>query len=406
MEDMPTLKRKLSLPLVTLYGLGNILGAGIYVLVGKVAGFSGENTVLAFIIAMLVAGLTAFSYMELSSRYPQSASVSVYLHKAFGVRLLSVAIGLALVLGGVASAAALSQGFAGYLQEVFAVPELLASVGLLVFLGLVAAKGIGESAKFAAVFTLVEVSGLLLVIWAGHSHVTAHELASSFSVTPSIGVSGVLLGAFLAFYAFIGFEDMVNVVEEVKKPRTTMPLAILLSLVAATILYLFVVLVSTAVVTPAQLAASEAPLTLVFDKVSTVNPLVISIIGMAAAVNGVLVQIIMGSRILYGLSRQGWLHKRFGFAKVHPTYQTPVVATAAVVAVMILGTMLLGLVSLAQATSFLILIVFSLVNVSLVVVKLRDMHSKTAVRVPVAIPALGAASCVGMIGYQLFSGVV
>lgn len=394
------LKRNLSLSLVTLYGLGNILGAGIYVLIGKVAGYSGENTILAFLIAMLIAGLTAFSYMELSSRYPQSASVSVYLHKAFGKKLLSVIIGLALVLGGVASAGALSQGFAGYLNNIFSVPEVLASIGLLVFLGLVAAKGIGESAKFAAIFTVVEVTGLLMIIWAGRSHINVSEFASSFSIDPAIGVSGILFGAFLAFYAFIGFEDMVNVVEEVKKPRVTMPLAILLSLSAATVLYLLIVMVSMAVVNPTQLAASEAPLSLVFSKVSSIDPLYISVIGIAAAVNGVLVQIIMGSRILYGLSRQGWLHSIF--ARVHAVHRTPVFATIVVTAAMITGTVLLGLVSLAQATSFLVLVVFTLVNVSLLVIKHRDKTAKAAVSVPIAIPYLGALSCVGMVGYQLF----
>src|SRR3990167_6389720 len=141
------LKRSLGLPLVALYGLGNILGAGIYVLVGKVAGFAGASTTLAFIIAMITAAFTAFSYMELSGRYPVSASVSVYLHKAFGKRWLSITIGLAMVLGGVTSAAALAQGFAGYLGSFMAVPTAVASVGLLLLLGAIAIKGIGESAK-------------------------------------------------------------------------------------------------------------------------------------------------------------------------------------------------------------------------------------------------------------------
>lgn len=396
------LKRNLSLPLVTLYGLGNILGAGIYVLVGKVAGFSGSNTVLAFLIAMVIAALTALSYMELSSRFPQSASVSVYLHKAFGLRPLSILIGVAMVLGGIASAAALSQGFAGYLNDIFAVPELLASIGLLVILALIAAKGIGESAKLAAVFTIIEVVGLLMIIWAGRSQINASELASSFSIDPSIGLSGVLFGAFLAFYAFIGFEDMVNVVEEVKKPRIVMPLAIVLSLTSAAILYLLVVLVSMAAVPAGELAASDAPLSLVFSRISQVDPFYISVIGIAAAVNGVLVQIIMGSRILYGLSRQGWISK--DFSKVHSVHRTPVFATAVVTAAMIAGTMLLGLVSLAKVTSFLVLIVFSLVNLSLLVIKTRDRTTKSLVSVPLLIPLMGALSCTGMVIYQILAG--
>ncbi|HEX5797590.1 MAG TPA: amino acid permease [Candidatus Saccharimonadales bacterium] len=398
---MTELKRSLSLPIITLYGLGNILGAGIYVLVGKVAGYSGENTTLAFLIAMAVAGLTAFSYMELSSRYPVSAGASIYLHKAFKKNLLSVIVGIALVLGGVASAAALSQGFAGYLNDVFAVPEMLASIGLLIFLGLVAAKGIGESAKLAVIFTLIEVIGLVVIIWTGRSHIGLDNFTGSFSIDPAIGLGGIMAGAFLAFYAFIGFEDMVNVVEEVKKPRINMPLAILLSLILATVLYLLIVIISLSATNTKELADSGAPLSLVLSKVSAIDPIYISVIGIAAAVNGALVQTIMGSRILYGLSRQGWIHKRF--SDVHPVHRTPVFATAVVTITMVLGTIMLGLVSLAQITSFLILTVFMLVNVALIVVKLREKTAKTGIEVPIAIPALGALSCLAIVLFQVFS---
>ncbi len=395
------LKRSLSLPLLTLYGLGNILGAGIYVLVGKVAGESGVNTVLAFLIAMVIAGLTAFSYMELSSRFPQSASVSVYLHKAFGLRPLSVGIGIALVLGGVASAAALAQGFAGYLSNILPIPQLVAAIGLLLALGLVAVKGIKESARFAAVVTIIEVVGLLLIIWFGRNYVSASDVPVMFTIDPAVGLGGVLVGAFLAFYAFIGFEDMVNVVEEVQNPRRTMPLAILFALVSATMLYLLVVMVSIATVAPGELAASDAPLSLVFDRISSIDPLVISIIGLAATMNGVLVQIIMGSRILYGLSKQGWLPTRF--ASVHSRFETPVFATAIVVGIMVIGTLLLSIVSLAQITSFLVLTVFILVNLSLIVIKLRYRTEKAPVSVPIVVPFLAILFCIGLVLFQVLA---
>src|SRR5690606_2323441 len=233
MAKKASLRRSLNLPLVTLYGLGNILGAGIYVLVGKVAGAAGGSATLAFLIAMAIAGLTAFSYMELASRYPVSASVSVYLHKAFGKRWLSVMIGLAMVISGIASAAALAQGFAGYLGSLLGVPILIASVGIILLVGLVAVKGIGESASVAATFTVVEIVGLLLIVWFGREALGSVNISDIASIDQAKGVSGVMAGAFLAFYAFIGFEDMVNVAEEVKDPRRTMPRAILLSLAAA-----------------------------------------------------------------------------------------------------------------------------------------------------------------------------
>lgn len=394
------LKRTLTLPLLTLYGLGNILGAGIYVLVGKVAGYSGSNTILAFLIAMLIASLTALSYMELSSRYPLSASASIYLYKAFKNRTLALAVGFALIFGGITSAAALSKGFAGYLNSILPVNETLAAVVLILLLGLVAAKGIGESAKFAAFFTLVEVTGLLIIIWAGRSHLALGDITFSFHIDPAIGISGVLFGSFLAFYAFIGFEDMVNVSEEVKKPRTTMPLAILLSLGMATILYILVVMVSLSSVGADLLSQSDAPLNLVFDKVSHIDPVYISLIGIAAAVNGMLVQIIMGSRILYGLSTQGWLHKRF--SKVHPSYGTPIISTALITLAVILGTLLFGLVSLAEITSLLILSAFTLINAGLVIIKYRDKSENAVVKVPIIVPLLGSISCAGIMVFQLF----
>lgn len=280
------LKRSLGLWLVALYGLGNILGAGIYVLVGKVAGFAGAGTTLAFVIAMITAGFTAFSYMELAGRYPVSASISVYLHKAFGMRWLSVLIGLAMVAGGIASAAALAQGFAGYLNSFINIPFSVASVGLIVLLGLVAIKGIGESAKTAAAFTAVEILGLVLVIWFGRNVFDNLDLGNLLVVDQAKGVGGLIAGAFLAFYAFIGFEDMVNVAEEAKNPRRTMPLAILFALGVATILYLSVVVVATTIVPADQLASSSAPLTLVFEKSGASNVLILSLIGMVAAING------------------------------------------------------------------------------------------------------------------------
>ncbi|MDQ5886144.1 MAG: amino acid permease [Patescibacteria group bacterium] len=393
------LKRSLSLPIVTLYGLGNILGAGIYVLVGKVAGVAGYGTTMSFLLAMFVAGLTAFSYMELSGRYPVSASVSVYLHKAFGKRWLSVLIGLAMVAGGIASAAALAQGFSGYLNIFISVPTIVASVGLLVLVGLIAAKGIGESAITAAIFTVIEITGLILVIWAGRGALTQISPGDFVRIDPTLGLSGVVAGAFLAFYAFIGFEDMVNVAEEVKNPRRTMPLAILFSLIASTVLYLLVVIISITIVPPTELATSSAPLALVYEKSGASFVAILSVIGITAAVNGVVVQVIMGSRILYGLSKQGWLRPEL--SKVNKKTKTPIIATALIVGLMIVATVLLPLVSLAKVTSLLVLSIFTLVNASLFVIKRRQKKHEGYITVPIAIPALGVATSGGLIFYQL-----
>ena len=395
------LKRNLTLPLLTLYGLGNILGAGIYVLVGKVAGIAGLGTPLAFLIAMLVAGLTAFSYMELAGRFPVSASVSVYLHKAFGRRWLSVLIGVAMILGGIASAAALSQGFAGYLRLYVNVPASVASVGIILVIGLIAIKGIKESAVLAAVFTLIEIIGLLLIIWVGRNAFTQVAVSDVLRIDPILGTGGVIAGAFLAFYAFIGFEDMVNVSEEVKNPRKTMPLAILFSLLISTVLYIIVVVVAVTIVTPQELSTSSAPLALVYERTGAQGAIVLTSIGLLAAVNGIVVQIIMGSRVLYGLAKQGWIHDKF--LKLHKTNQTPIFATICIVAAMILATLTLPIVSLAKVTSLLLLGIFILVNASLISVKRKQKIHKGYITVPIAIPILGVICSSGLILYQILS---
>ena len=397
----PKLRRRLGLPLLAMYGLGNILGAGIYVLVGKVAGEAGASTTLAFLLAMILAAVTAFSYMELSGRYPVSAGVSIYLHKAFGKRWLSVLFGGLIVAAGVASAAALAQGFAGYLQEFVAVPTVVASVGLIAVLGAITLKGIGESAKTAALFTAVEILGLLIVIWVGRQAFGEISPGDIVTLDPTLGFGGLIAGTFLAFYAFIGFEDMVNVAEEAKNPRRTMPLAILIALASATLLYLLVVIVSTHIVPISDLARSKAPLSLVFERSGAGNAVVLGVIGMVATMNGVIVQLIMGARVLYGLGKQGWIPRRF--SSVSRKTNTPVFSTLLIIGVMILGTVLLPLISLAKATSMLVLIIFTMVNLSLIVIKRRQPIHRGYITIPVVIPYIGLVLSVAIIGYQLIA---
>ena len=396
------LKRTIGLPVLTLYGLGNILGAGIYVLVGKVAGDAGSGTTFAFLIAMAIAGLTALSYMELSARFPVSASVSVYTYKAFKKKWLSLVIGLAMIAGGITSAAALSQGFAGYFNEFISLPTSLVSVGLLIIIGFIAIKGIGESTMSAAILTVIEIAGLVLVIWAGRAAFGSLDTSQVFSVDTQFGIGGILAGAFLAFYAFIGFEDLVNVGEEAKQSRKNMPLAILLSLIISTFVYLLIVLVSLSTLSVSELAASDAPLALVYENAGG-HVWILGAIGMVAAANGIVVQMIMGSRFLYGLSKQGWLHARFSV--VNQRTKTPVIATVSIALLMIAATLLLPLVSLAQLTSFLILVIFALVNCSLIVIKKRSAKKSHYMRVPAIVPIMGAFACFGLIVYQVYQWI-
>jgi amino acid transporter len=238
----------------------------------------------------------------------------------------------------------------------------------------------------------------VLVIWFGRKAFAHIDVGGVIAIDPSVGIGGLFAGAFLAFYAFIGFEDMVNVSEEVRNPSRTMPLAILLALMISTVLYLLVVLVSTTLVSPAELADSAAPLTLVFERSGASHGVLLSLIGMIAAMNGVIVQIIMGSRILYGLATEGWIHRVFG--KVHGSFQTPVTATLVVLATMIAATAVLPLVSLARLTSLLVLIIFTLVNAALIVIKRRHRDHGGYIDVPAVIPYIGVALCLGTLVLQ------
>jgi len=389
------LKRSVGLPLLTLYGLGNILGAGVYVLIGEVAGIAGYAAILSFMVACVIAAFTAFSYMELSSRYPKTAGVSIYLHQAFNIRLLSTLVGLMLVSSGIVSAATLARGCVGYVQQFIGAPDWLIITTVIVGLSIIALAGIAHSAKLAAFFTLVEIGGLILIVVGGSGHLdqiqpVLQQAAATNWLTPAI-----LMGAFVAFYAFIGFEDMIEVVEEVKNPRRTMPKAILLCLAISTALYLLVLIASFLVLTPQQLADSDAPLAAVFTAATGLSPLILAAIALGAIINGILVQIIMGSRVLYGLASQGWIHG--SLSKVHKGVRTPVAATVLVAIIILILALLFPLLKLAEFTSFLVLLVFAMVHASLLMVKRRGRLNKSHHVVPGYVPLIGLVLTTGML---------
>lgn len=364
-EAQPALRRTLSLSLVTFYGLGNILGAGIYVLVGKVVGAAGLFAPVSFLGAALVASLTAFSYAELSARFPLSAGEAVYVKEGLGIRLLPALVGMLIVLAGIVSAATIMKGFSGYLQVLVPVPEGVAITVMVLLLGGLAAWGIVESVAAAALITLVEMAGLLLIIGVAlpgmqdlGSLLKGLQLPGEFP-----GFSGIFMGAFLAFYAFIGFEDMVNVAEEVRQPQKNMPRAILLALLISTVLYLLVSLAAITSLPASRLAGSDAPLALLYESATGRSPVAITLISMCAVLNGALIQIIMASRVCYGMAGQRWLPRIFG--RVNRRTRTPLVATVAVTVMVLLCGLWLPIEMLAKSTSFFLLIVFALVNLSL-----------------------------------------
>ena len=403
---MPQLKRSLSLSLVTFYGLGTILGAGIYVLIGKVVATAGIYTPWSFLIASLIAGLTAFTYAELSSRYPLSAGEAVYLQAGFDRKLLSAGVGILIILAGIVSAAAIARGFVGYFQQFWSLPGPLVITLLVVLLGSLAIWGIVESVRVAALFTLAEMLGLAIIIWVALPDSVALGVSFTAMATPAeFGEwNGILLGGILAFYAYIGFEDMVNVAEEVRDPVKNMPIAILIALVVSTLLYMAVALVAIASGPIDELGRSEAPLALIYQRAAGTSPILISAIAMAAVVNGALIQIIMGSRVCYGLARQGWIPETLG--RVHSRTRTPVVATLVVSGLVLVMALWLPVETLARVTSLLLLMVFALINLALWKIQRNPKLGQAGFSVPQWIPVAGFFASVAFLGYQLFAGVM
>lgn len=396
------LQRRLSLPLFTFYGLGSILGAGIYSLVGKVAGEAGLFSPVAFVVAAILAAFTGFSYAELSARYPKSGGEAIYTHQAFDIHALSAVIGLLVTFSAIVSIGVLTNAFFGYLQILLPVSRTTVLLVAVVVATIIALYGIKESAFTASLFTVVEIVGLLLILWVGRGGLLELPARMAEFVPPLDGVawSGILSGALIAFYAFIGFEDMANIAEEVRQPRRNLPLGILLAIFISTALYCTIALVSVLSLSVQELNGTDAPLALIYERTTGSSPVVITCIGLFAIANGILVQIILGSRILFGLSRQGWLPRAFGW--VHPSLHTPVLSTLLVAALGLVFALWLPLVSLAEITSFTVLVVYAFVNASCIRVKLRDPRPKGVRTFPLFLPVCGLLCIIAFLSFRLW----
>ena len=397
----PALKRRLGLTLLVLYGVGITVGAGIYVLIGAVAGHAGTHAPWAFMLAALVMALTVASYAELCTRFPVSAGEAAYMREAFGSRLASTLTGLLTIVIGIVSSAAVAIGSAGYIHVLTGWPREVLVVAVVLALGVVAAWGILESVVLAAVFTVIEVGGLLIVILAATG--AGVHFATAIVTPPPMDLavlSGIAAASLLAFFAFIGFEDLANVAEEAREPHRTLPLAMGLTLAIATVLYVLVAAVAVSAVAPAELAASQAPLSLVFQRLAGTSPATISLIAIVATLNTVLAQMTMATRVVYGMARQGDLPPALG--DVHAGTGTPMLATALIVAAVIVLALGVSLERLAEGTSLATLVIFALVNLALLRLKRRSVvtHSRH-VTVPTWVPVAGVVTCLGMAALAL-----
>jgi amino acid transporter len=397
------LKRSVNLPLLVFYGLGNIFGAGIYVLVGKMAGMAGIYIPFSFLLACVVVLFTALSYAELSARYPLSAGEAVYVYEGFGSSLLSMAVGLLIAFGGLLSSATILHGFHGYLSTFIAIPEIVTVSILVMALSMVAVWGITQSMILALILTLVEMIGLGMVIYAGAGYIETWDIPLKTMLPPMEFpvINAIILGGFLAFFAFVGFEDMVNIAEEVKEPTKTLPRAIMITLMVTTLFYIAIALVSILVVSPEILANSSAPLAKVYETATGKSAGVLSIIAMIAVINGALIQIIMASRIFYGMSRQSWLPEFLG--SVNPKTHTPIASTILSGVIVFVFATFFELLTLAQFSSFVIFIVFTVVNLSLILIK-RKTPGPVGIRTyPLFVPVMGILLNLTLLGFQIAS---
>ena len=380
--------------MIILYGLGTTIGGGIYALVGKVAARAGMLAPLSFMAAALLSAFTALAFAELSSRYPKSAGEAVYVQQAFNRNSLTIFIGILVVFNGCISAAALANGFVGYLQVFVAIPAWAAIIAVTLALGLLAIWGIGQSVITAAAITLIEIGGLILIIWVTRSDLATFP-ARLDEFTPGLDGTlwlGILSGSFLAFYAFIGFEDMVNVAEEVKDVEKNLPRAIIITLGLTTMIYFLVTLAAVLSVTPEQLGQQNAPLSYIYSSKTGSDATLISLISIFAIVNGGLIQMIMASRVLYGMSRQSMIPVALKFmADINPRTQTPIKATLLVMLLVSVLALSYAIESLAETTSLMILIIATVVNAALIRIKLKagSEVSPQGIRVPMAAPIIG-----------------
>ncbi len=394
-EAKPHLERNIGLLALTLYGVGDILGSGIYGLVGKAAGEMGSAVWMAFLVSTVAAGLTGLSYASLGSRYPRAGGAAYMTYRAFNSGFLSYIVGLAALASGLTSMAAAARVFSGYFTGLGVhLPVLVVAILFTVAVALVVFRGIRESLFANGIFTLIEVSGLLIVLAVGARFLGSVDYLDATTVanpTGEIGLPLVLTGAVLTFYSFVGFEDMLNVAEEVKEPRKTLPRGLILSVLISSFIYVSISVVAVSVIPAPELAVSKQPLVDVVAKAAPWFPTpLFSVIAMFAVSNTALLNFVMGSRLLYGMSRHGLIPKALN--KIHPTRHTPHVAIVVVWVLFVILVLSGDISSLGRATSVLLLSCFVIVNLSLVVLQRKEKVSGTF-EVPVFVPILGAIIC-------------
>jgi amino acid transporter len=363
-SDPPHLRRALGLPMLVFYGVGVTIGAGIFALVGEIVHVAGDHAPMAFLLAGLIAAATGFSYALLVGVYPRAAGEAVFVTIGMGPTTGRL-VGLGVTLTAIISSAVIAIAFGGYLGTLVPLAQPVMVIGILLVLATVAWLGVRESVAFAAGITLLEVGTLVVIAVAGSPMLADASLWQRVATPPahSGAWTAVFSASVLAFFAFVGFEDLENMAEETIDPKRVLPKAIALTLLITVVLYVLIAMIAVALPDRGALTGSRAPLAVVFERVTGWSGRPIAAVAAIAMVNGILIQIVMASRVIYGMGRDGLVPAWLG--RIDARRRTPSRAIALItvcIAALALGVPLVGL---AQTTSALTLSVFTLVNLAL-----------------------------------------
>ena len=399
---MTGLKRTLGLGECIFFGVGSILGAGIYTLIGKVAGLAGNFIWLAFLIAFIAALFTAFSYAELSAAYPKSGGEFVYATKAFGKKT-GIFLGIIISLNGIISGATVSIGFAGYLGALIGINLLVASLGIIVLIFLINISGIKHSSTMNIIFTIIEAIGLLFVIYIAFPSIGDVNYTE---LSPK-GIDGLLTASVIAFFAYMGFEEIVKLAEETKNPEKTIPKALFISSAIVIAIYTVVTICAVSIIPYQQLGESQSPLADIADaKYGHTGIVIISVIALFATSNTILSNMIGSSRVLFGMSEETKLLKLFSYVSIKR--KTPI---AALILILIItcGFALIGNIeTVARIATIFIFITFIVVNLSVIVLRVKEKNMKRPYRIPLNIKNIPVISVLGIImtlillGYNIY----
>ncbi len=385
------LQRDISLFEATTFGVGVILGAGIYALIGPAAGLAGNSLWISFILGAIISSFTGLSYAELSTMFPKSAAEYVYAKRAFGNELWAFLLGWLIIFVGIIAASTVAIGFAGYLKSFVVLPISLIAIVLIAVLSCVNFLGIEDSSRLNIIFTAIEISGLVLIVILGMGrfpNVNYFEAPHGFE--------GIFAASALIFFAYIGFEEIVNIAEEMEEPRKSIPQALILSIILTTIFYVFIAVSVVSLADWRILGSSEAPLAYAASTVLGENAfLILSVIALFATANTVLILLIVGSRMVYGMARGGSLPLKL--ASVHTKQGTPWVAIILVMLTSMIFTLLGDLRLIASVTNFGAFLIFASVNFSLIWLRYTKPSLKRSFKTPLNIGKFPLLACLGLI---------